>query len=46
MSESPFPKNDRLLVIDDNRAIHADFKKILQRADDLSIGLDAAAVPA
>jgi signal transduction histidine kinase len=42
MIESPFPRNDRLLVIDDNQAIHADFRKILQRADEVSIGLDAA----
>ena len=37
-----FPPNHRLLVIDDNQAIHADFKKILQPADDLSASLAAA----
>ncbi|MDR3458332.1 MAG: response regulator [Verrucomicrobiae bacterium] len=37
-----FPKNSRILVIDDNQAIHADFKKILQRSDASSVGLDAA----
>jgi signal transduction histidine kinase len=42
MSAPHFQKNDRLLIIDDNPAIHADFRKILQRADILSAGLDAA----
>jgi len=30
MNDSPFPKNNRILVIDDNQAIHADFRKILE----------------
>jgi signal transduction histidine kinase len=42
MNLSAFPPNHRLLVIDDNQAIHADFKKILQPASDLTAGLDAA----
>jgi signal transduction histidine kinase len=36
------PKNDRVLVIDDNQAIRADFKKILQPADQRTTGLDTA----
>ena len=42
MTTSLFPKNSRILVIDDNQAIHADFKKILQQSDPLSAGFDAA----
>ena len=42
MSDPHFQKNDRILVIDDNQAIHHDFRKILQRADEMSLGLDAA----
>jgi signal transduction histidine kinase len=42
MNDTLFQKNNRLLVIDDNQAIHSDFKKILQNSDDLSSGLDAA----
>ena len=42
MNDTLFQKNNRLLVIDDNQAIHSDFKKILQNSDDLSAGLDAA----
>src|SRR5450756_64010 len=42
MTDLPFQKNNRLLVIDDNQAIHADFKKILQAPDGSSLDLDAA----
>jgi signal transduction histidine kinase len=42
MSTSPFKENNRLLVIDDKEAIHADFRKILQPPDERSAGLDAA----
>ncbi|MGA2245697.1 MAG: response regulator [Verrucomicrobiota bacterium] len=41
MNDSPFHKNSRLLVIDDNQAIHADFRKIFRPADELATGLDA-----
>jgi signal transduction histidine kinase len=41
MSDPHFQKNDRILVIDDNQAIHNDFRKILQRSDELAAGLDA-----
>ena len=34
-------KNRRLLVIDDNRAIHNDFRKILSPATATSAALDA-----
>ena len=36
------PPNNRILVIDDNQAIHADFKKILQPADPATLLLEAA----
>jgi len=36
------PVNKRILVIDDNQAIHADFKKILQPADPGALRLEAA----
>jgi len=36
------PANQRILVIDDNQAIHADFKKILQPADAGTLRLEAA----
>jgi signal transduction histidine kinase len=42
MTGSPFPQNNRLLVIDDNQAIHADFRKILKAPDHTSAELDAA----
>lgn len=42
MTAPDFQKNNRLLVVDDNQAIHADFRKILQRPDALAISLDAA----
>ena len=42
MISPPFQKNNRLLVIDDNQAIHADFNKILQPSDELATALDAA----
>jgi CheY-like chemotaxis protein len=42
MSDPKFKKINRLLVIDDNQAIHDDFRKILQQSDTLSVGLDAA----
>jgi CheY-like chemotaxis protein len=42
MNDSSFQKNSRLLVIDDNQAIHADFRKILCPADELANRLDAA----
>jgi two-component system, NtrC family, sensor kinase len=41
MINPALPKNRRVLVIDDNQAIHADFRKILQASDELSAGLDA-----
>ena len=44
MSLSPFPKNNRILVIDDNPSIHSDFKKILVAASFSAAGLDAATV--
>jgi len=34
--------NRRILVIDDNRAIHADFRKILGAPDEADVALDAA----
>jgi len=42
MNTPPPQKNDRILVIDDNQAIRADFKKILQPADAQTTGLEAA----
>jgi signal transduction histidine kinase len=42
MTAPDFQKNNRLLVVDDNQAIHADFRKILRPPDALAIGLDAA----
>ena len=42
MTAPGFQKNNRLLVVDDNQAIHADFRKILQQPDALTISLDAA----
>ena len=36
------PKNNHILVIDDNQAIHADFKKVLAGADALTAGLESA----
>ncbi len=42
MTEAAFKKNNRLLVIDDNQAIHADFKKILAPPDQLATELQAA----
>jgi len=39
---SVLPANKRILVIDDNQAIHADFKKILQAADPGTVRLEAA----
>ena len=42
MTEATLPRNNRLLVIDDNQAIHADFKKILQPPEPVSAGLGAA----
>jgi len=42
MPDPTLPRNQRLLVIDDNQAIHADFQKILRPADPRSVGLDAA----
>jgi signal transduction histidine kinase len=38
----PTQKNERILVIDDNQAIRADFKKILQPDDEWSPGMAAA----
>ena len=42
MTEATFKKNNRLLVIDDNQAIHADFKKILLPPDEMAAELEAA----
>jgi signal transduction histidine kinase len=42
MNKPLFQKNNRLLVIDDNQDIHADFRKILQNSDELSAGLETA----
>jgi signal transduction histidine kinase len=42
MSEATLPPNNRLLVIDDNQAIHTDFRKILQPAEAGLAGLEAA----
>ena len=42
MTALPSQKNRRLLVIDDNEAIHSDFRKILLSADSLSTDLAAA----
>ncbi len=42
MTDSAFPSKNRILVIDDNPAIHADFRKILKGPDELSAGLDRA----
>jgi len=39
---SVLPANKRILVIDDNQAIHADFKKILQPTDPGAARLEAA----
>lgn len=41
MINPTLPKNRRVLVIDDNQAIHEDFRKILQASDESSAGLDA-----
>jgi len=41
MIDVTFKKNNRLLVIDDNQAIHADFRKILQGPDGSSDVLEA-----
>jgi len=40
MNLEPADKNRRVLVIDDNRAIHDDFRKILSPADDTADALD------
>ena len=42
MTDTTLHRNNRLLVIDDNQAIHADFRKILQPADPLAAGLESA----
>ena len=41
MIDVTFQKNNRLLVIDDSQAIHADFRKILQGPDSASDELEA-----
>jgi CheY-like chemotaxis protein len=43
MNADPTNRNRRVLVIDDNRAIHADFRKILSPTADSSAALDATA---
>jgi len=42
MSNPPPAKNRRVLIIDDNRAIHDDFRKILSPATSADSALDAA----
>jgi signal transduction histidine kinase len=42
MTQPPSHKNNRILVIDDNQAIHADFKKVLAGSDPLTAGLESA----
>jgi len=42
MTELTLPRNNRLLVIDDKEAIHADFKKILQPSEPAATGLEDA----
>jgi putative two-component system response regulator len=37
------PENRRILIVDDNESIHADFRKILGAADALSAAVDSAA---
>jgi len=41
MNNLPAEKNRRVLIIDDNRAIHDDFRKILSPGTNLSAALDA-----
>src|ERR1051325_11063406 len=41
-ASTPVGKNNRILVIDDNRAIHDDFRKILSPATATAAALDAA----
>jgi PAS domain S-box-containing protein len=41
MNSVPFNKNRRVLVVDDNRAIHDDFRKILSPATATVVALDA-----
>jgi PleD family two-component response regulator len=41
MNNLPTDKNRRVLVIDDNHAIHDDFRKILSRATTTTAALDA-----
>src|SRR5882672_1841044 len=41
MNSIPAEKNRRVLVIDDNRAIHDDFRKILSPASATAAALDA-----
>jgi two-component system, cell cycle sensor histidine kinase and response regulator CckA len=43
MNADPADRNRRVLIIDDNRAIHADFRKILSPTPDSSAALDATA---
>ncbi|MGC9944547.1 MAG: hybrid sensor histidine kinase/response regulator, partial [Verrucomicrobiota bacterium] len=42
MHNLPVEKNRRILVIDDNRAIHEDFRKILSPASTTGSALDAS----
>ena len=42
MHNLPAEKNRRILIIDDNRAIHDDFRKILSPASVTGVALDAA----
>ena len=42
MNNPPADKNRRILIIDDNRAIHDDFRKILSPATVAATALDAA----
>ena len=42
MNNTPPEKNRRVLVIDDNRSIHDDFRKILSPAAATAEALDAA----
>jgi signal transduction histidine kinase len=41
MNNTPADKNRRVLVIDDNRSIHDDFRKILSRSTGTAAALDA-----